>query len=188
MKTKNTCQISQIEPSEYVKNLIAEWGVGSIETVDDLIKLRKYLPKVLKELPYTAEVEAAEQEIRWKRTGSKVIDDGYVYATKSCTDIVLAYMTLAVAAGIAGTRFVKVQDPQTTMRHSFAEFKLKDGWYRYNLSVGRAVPEKGAVVAGKPIFFNDIKTPYLLWKKGRDSWSLGLDDYLSGLKIDIKSK
>lgn len=179
---------SQVEPTEFVNKLITQNQVGRIETVDDLVKLRKILPKVLKEIPYNEDTKEAEKAIRWKRTGSQILEDGYVYKTKSCTDIVIAYMTLTIAAGVEGARFVKVQNPETTMRHSFAEFKLNDGWYRYDVSLGKSVPEKGAVDKGRPIYFNGFLTPYVLWKKGRDSWSLGLNDYLSGLKVNIKSK
>lgn len=186
MITSSSPKPSQVEPTEFVKKLIKDNAVSRIETTEDLIKLRKVLVKMLHELPYNEETKVAEEKIRWTRTGSQVLEDGFVYKTKSCTDIVVAYITLAIAAGVTAARFVKVQDPQTTMRHSFAEFKLKDGWYRYDVSLGKAIPEKGAVTKNKPIYFNGALTNFRLWKKGRDSWSLGLDDYASGLKINMK--
>jgi hypothetical protein len=184
-KNVHFTQQSQVEPSEFVKKLIADFLIGNIETPEDLLKLRKILPKVLKERPYNAETQAAEKEIRWKRSGSQIMEDGYVYATKSCTDIVIAYLTLVAVAGIQDFRFVKVKNPETKVLHSLAEIKLPDGWYRYDVSLGRAVPEKGEILAGEPIFFNGEQMPYLLWKKGKDSWSLGLDNYISGLDVQV---
>lgn len=175
---------SQIEPNDGVYRLLSELGVEKIRTPEDLQKLRKNLLSKLKFLPYNNTTKDAEREIRWKRSGAKVLEDGFVYQGKACTDLVVAFTTLAKAAGIAETRFVKLKNNKTGMVHSVGEFKLGNDWYIFDVANGSAVPVQGEIP--KDISWGGPPNgPYLLWKKGRDSWDLGLGESSSISKINV---
>jgi len=177
--------LSQIETSPYVEAKLEEWGIQEIASPNDLLNLRKHMYTSLQRLPYNEETKTAEKTIRWKRTGAQVLEDGYVYETKGCTDIVVAFLTLARAAGVENTRFVKVKNPETRTVHSIGEFELPDGWYIFDVSNSSAVPVKGEILKNEPFSVVGVPSSYFLWKKGRDSWDLGLTEFETIKKIQV---
>jgi hypothetical protein len=168
---------SQIEVTPFVKSKIEKWGIKEIKTVDDLNRLGKQLHNYLEVRPYNEDTKSVEEKIRWKRTGAQVLEDGYVYYGKACTDIVVAFITLAKATGINETRFVKLIDKNRDMVHSVGEFKVQGAWYIYDIANSNAKPILGEITETKPF------KGYSLWKKGRDSWQLGLSSLGSINKI-----
>jgi Transglutaminase-like superfamily. len=118
-------------------------------------------------LPYDLATKNDEARIRWKRTAGQILEDGYVYIGKACTDIVVLFLACCRTIGL-GTRFVKVKNNKTV--HSLAEVKLDDSWYIYDVASKDGLPEKGEIVSEK------LYKGWQLWKKGRDAWDLGLVD------------
>ena len=156
---------SQIEVTDRLKYL-----AGSIEgegiTLLEGIKNKIY--ESIQFRPYNDETAQDEKNIRWKRTADEIFRDGYVYDGKACTDLVVAFLGLANARGIE-TKFVKLRNEK--MVHSIAEIKLDDEWYMYDIASRNAQPNKGQFVEGMPM------GGWNLWKKGRDSWDLGLKEF-----------
>lgn len=175
---------SQIEPTESVKKKLLDWKVLRIHTPQDLIELRDKLFSNLSFLPYNDSTKNDEKKIRWRRTGAQILEDGYVYSGKACTDLVISFTTLVKAGGVKNTRFVKLKNNITGMVHSVGEFELDDGWYIFDASNSKAVPIKGEISEG--VEFGDPPNgPYLLWKKGNDSWDLGLSEFEAINKIIV---
>lgn len=170
---------SQIEKTPFINSKLKEWGIEKVNNIEDLLNIRRQMYRDIEFLPYNDETREIEKEIRWKRTGSEVLEDGYVYQGKFCTDIVVTFITLVKAAGVKDTRFVKVKNPETNTVHSLAEVKLSNSWYIFDVSNRDSLPLKGQITKENPF------GKYLLWKKGRDSWDLGLDEFNTIQKIQV---
>ena len=163
---------SQIEVSDKIKEMVANIKIPV--TPEGLVEIKKIINKSLTIRPYNDETKEHEALIRWKRVAAQILDDGYVYAGKACTDIVILFLAFCHALGLE-TRFVKVIGEKNI--HSIAEIKLDDGWYVYDVSSKSGQPEKGEITGGKPY------KGWKLWKKGRDAWDLGLVDFASKKNI-----
>jgi len=48
-------------------------------------------------IPYNDSTRAAEAKLRWRRTATQIITDGYVYEGKSCTDDVIVFLAVCRA-------------------------------------------------------------------------------------------
>lgn len=164
---------SQVEPTPFVISKLKDWEIGEIKTPEDLLNLGQHLNDYLKEKPYNEETKEDEKNIRWRRTGSEVLEEGYVYEGKACTDVVVALITLARAAGIEDTSFVKLVDRKRDKVHSVGEFRINGIWYTYNVAYKGAKPTLGKITEAKPF------GTYTVWKRGRDSWEIGLNSFES---------
>ncbi|MFA5886307.1 MAG: transglutaminase domain-containing protein [Patescibacteria group bacterium] len=162
---------SQIEATTNIKDLVKD--IKSPITVDSLINIRDLMYSRITIRPYDDSTKKHEKEIRWKRTASEIIDDGYVYSGKACTDLTVLFIALCKALGLE-TNFVKVTNDEKV--HSIAEIRLDDGWYIFDVS-RKNIPFKGLVTNETP--YQEWK----LWKKGRDAWDLGLIDFESISRI-----
>jgi len=163
---------SQIEATITVKDLVKD--IKSPITVDSLINIRDLIYSRITIRSYDDSVKEHEKEIRWKRTASEIIKDGYVYDGKACTDLTVLFIALCRALGLE-TNFVKVINDEKV--HSIAEVRLNDGWYIFDIANKGSIPLKGVITKESP--YKDWK----LWKKGRDAWELGLIDFESISKI-----
>ena len=157
---------SQIEPTEQIRSLVAD--VSFPVTPERLMEIKKEMYRRLEIRPYNDATKDHEKSIRWKRTAGEILNDGYVYNGKACTDLVVLFLSLCLALGL-NTRFVKLKKEK--MIHSVAEIKLEDGWYIFDIAHQNDVPTKGEITEGAP--YGEWK----LWKKGRDAWDLGLTDF-----------
>ena len=160
--------LSQIETTEKIKALVKD--VKTPVTHEGLVEIKKTIYAVVKFLSYDDATKNSEALIRWKRTAGQILEDGYVYSGKACTDFVVLFLACCRTIGLE-TRFVKVKNNKTV--HSLAEVKLGDGWYIYDVASKDGLPEKGETVAEK------LFKGWRLWKKGRDAWDLGLVDIAS---------
>src|SRR3989344_4758797 len=136
---------SQIEPNDFVRKSLDEWKMSLVSTSEDLVALRNKMFSVLTFRPYDDETKEAEKQIRWRRTGSQVLEDGFVYQGKACTDLVVTFLTFARAGGVKGTRFVKLKNNNTGMVRSVGEFELVDGWYTFDVANRTSTPLKGEI-------------------------------------------
>lgn len=156
---------SQIETTIIIKDLVKD--IKRPITVGSLVSVRDLIYSKITIRPYDDTTRNHEKEIRWKRTASEIIGDGYVYSGKACTDLTVVFIALCQALGLE-TNFVKVTNGNKV--HSIAEVKLDDGWYIFDVSRTN-IPFKGLITN---------ETPYQgwkLWKKGRDAWDLGLTSF-----------
>jgi len=163
---------SQIEPSEEILSLISQFKLPI--TKDNLLAIRDLIYSKIKIKPYDNTSKEQEKTIRWKRAGVEILNDGYVYEGKSCTDLVILFLTFCDALNLE-TKFVKLK--KENMVHSVAEIKLNDGWYIFDISKPNNLPIKGQITGVNP--YKEWK----LWAKGRDAWDLGLTEFESIKKI-----
>lgn len=160
---------SQVEVDDSIRSIVA--GV-SVDEPGDLVDLRSLLFSRLEIRPYNEETRAHEREIRWKRTASEILSDGFVYETKACSDINIAFIAMCRALGLE-TRLVKLKAVGNNGTHTVSEVKVNSSWYTYDVMKKRAVPSQGEVIEGAE-YGGPPWGPYLLWKKGRDLWDMGL--------------
>lgn len=163
---------SQIETTKEIKDIVR--GIKHPITPNVLIEIRDLMYSNITMRPYDDTSKKREKIIRWKRTATEILKDGYVYAGKACTDLTVLYVALCKALGLE-TNFVKVKKDK--MVHSVAEIKLGNDWYIFDVSNVKNVPIKGMITKDLP--YKD----WQLWKKGRDAWDLGLKDFESISKI-----
>ncbi len=162
---------SQIETTSTVKELVKD--IQGPISVDTLISIRDLMYTKITIRPYDDSTKNHEKEIRWTRTASEIIEDGYVYEGKACTDLTVVFIALCKGLGLE-TNFVKVTNNKKV--HSIAEVRLDNGWYIFDVS-SKNIPFKGLITNEAP--YQEWK----LWKKGRDAWDLGLADFESLSKV-----
>ena len=165
---------SQVEVDKNVKNFLGNLNVKSL---DDLVILKNKILKSLEFRPYNEITKKYADSIRWKRTASEIIKDGYVYSGKACSDLVVVYIALCKAAGVEA-RLVKLNTINNDDSHSIVEVKLRGCWYRLDPSSRDSIPFKGALTK-KSIWNKKFK----VWKKGRDIWDLGIYGIEDGEKL-----
>lgn len=163
---------SQIETSKILQEFVSD--ITKPFTTETLVEVRGRVYMRVEIRPYNESTKEHERSIRWKRTASQILEDGYVYRGKSCTDLSVLFIALCKTLGLE-TRFVKLKKDNKT--HSIAEIKLDDGWYTFDISSPTSVPRKGEV--SKDASYEG----WQLWKKGRDAWDIGLADFSSMQKI-----
>lgn len=162
---------SQIEPGPQIKQLVSGLKINGPK---DLLTLKDVIFCNLIIKRYRKEDEKNEESIRWRRTAEQILEDGYVYRGKSCTDTVVVFLALCKELGVEAC-FVKVRFGKRI--HSLAEAKIKGKWYIFDVDWPDAMPEPGRILASKPY------RGWHLWKKGRDAWAIGLTDSSSMQKI-----
>lgn len=157
---------SQIEITTEIKNLLKD--IKYPITLDTLIQLRDLMYSKLNIRPYNDSAKEHEKSIRWKRTATEILKDGYIYNGKACTDLTVLFIAFCRALGL-DTNFVKVKKENSV--HSVAEIKLDNGWYIFDVSNIKNIPINGIITKDRP--YKD----WQLWKKGRDAWDLGLSEF-----------
>jgi hypothetical protein len=163
-------QKSQVEVDKYVLDFLGEMKV---ETQDDLIKLLKHIHNSIEFREYNEETREHADSIQWKRTASEIIQDGYVYRGKACSDLALVFLTVCKALGIDG-RLVKLIRVDGKSSHTITEIKLKDGWHRFDVSNKGCIPVKGQLKEDQ-VWNEKWQGGWKVWKRGSDLWELGLD-------------
>jgi transglutaminase-like putative cysteine protease len=118
--------------------------------------------------PYDSSAQESEKLIRWKRTAAEILQDGYVYSGKACTDLTVLFIALCRALNLE-TNFVKLKKENKV--HSVAEVKLASGWYIFDVADRTSQPVPGIITAEQPY------QGWQLWQKGRDAWDLGLSSW-----------
>ncbi len=162
---------SQIEVTREIMKIA---NSVSGEGIQLIVGLRNKVYELLKFRPYNDDSKEHEHRIRWKRTAHQILNEGYVYQEKACTDIIIVFLGLANARNFE-TKFVKVSNNQSV--HSIAEIKIDDEWFIYDVANSDSVPFKGQFIENVPV------NGWTLWKKGRDAWELGLSNHADIKKI-----
>ncbi|MBU2590295.1 MAG: hypothetical protein KKB39_06040 [Nanoarchaeota archaeon] len=102
-----------------------------------------------------------EKKMRWKRTATQILKDGWVVKGKSCTDITVLFIAVAKAKGIKAI-FVKLYSIKRQMLHAAVELPGENSIL--DATTGRRDN------SSNEILFDEYK----VYKKGRDSWDIGL--------------
>lgn len=157
---------SQIEITSEIKNLVKD--IKNPITLDSLIRIKDLMYSKITVRPYNDSTKNKEKEIRWKRTAGEILNDGYVYSGKACTDLVVLFIALCNALGLK-TNFVKLKKEH--MVHSVAEIMIGGTWYIFDVANNGSIPVEGIITEENS--YKDWK----LWKKGRDAWDLGLTSF-----------
>lgn len=165
---------TQVEVDQHITGLL---GDMKIATPDDLINLRNKIWEFLKVRPYNEQTQKHADSIQWKRTASEIVQDGYVYYGKACSDFAIVFLTLCRAAGVEG-RLVKLVAPNRDLTHSIVEINLQGTWYQFDPSSDNSIPVAGELTSDS-IWGGELK----VWKKGRDVWDLELGDIKDEAKI-----
>ena len=139
-----------------------------IEGVDDLKALQQVMFSNLKYQRMNRMTTPKEMRIRWRRTAHQILSDRIVYEGKTCTDLTVLFIALCRAHNLS-TRFVKVYKGNRV--HSVAEVNIKNKWYIYDASNYKSNPIEGEITEEKDFM------GWRLWRKGRDSWDIGLKGY-----------
>mgnify|MGYP006284519423 CR=1 FL=1 len=160
---------SQIETDDNILNFLGDF---KIEKSEDLIKLRKHLQNNLEFREYNEKTKEHEKSIRWKRTASEIINDGYVYEGKNCSDLSIVFLALCKALGIEGC-LVKLLSLDKKNTHSIVEVKVKDKWYRLDVTMNDSVPFEGQLLPDQ-IWNKNWLGGWKLWKRGKDLWDIEL--------------
>ena len=148
-------------------------GDIKVEKPEDIIILRKHIHDSLEFREINEENKEFEESIRWKRTASDIIRDGYVYEGTSCSDLATVFVALCKALGIE-SKFVKLVNLPKNNTHSVAEVKIDDKWWRLDPSwEGDRAFFEGEFLDDK-VYDKDWDGGWKVWKKGRDLWDLGL--------------
>lgn len=169
---------SQIKTDKVIRDFL---GDMTIETPDDLVKLRTLIQKSLEFRPYNKQTKKHADSIQWQRTASQILQDGYVYKGKACSDLSIIFLSLCKAVGIEGF-LVKLRTLDKKNTHSIVEVKLKDGWYRLDITMTDSVPFKGQL-APDQIWNKGWQGGWKVWKRGRDVWDLDLSSINDGKKV-----
>ena len=165
---------NQLEVSDKILELTKNIPLPT--TTETLIILKDRIYANISIRPYDDSTKNHEKEIRWKRTATQILEDGFVYDGKFCTDIVIVFLAACNALNLE-TRFVKLKKEKYV--HSVAEVKLDNDWYNFDVSNKTSLPIKGEITLENP--YKD----WQLWKKGHDAWDLELTDFDSIKKITL---
>ena len=158
---------SQIETDKYIIDFLGDFKV---EEYMDMVKLRSHIQNSLKFREYNEQTKKNENNIRWKRTASEIIQDGYVYRGKDCSDLSIIFLALCKALGISGS-LVKLATLSNNNTHSIVAIELDNQWYRLDISMTDSIPLKGQLPDDQKL----KKIGWKVWKVGHDLWDLGLD-------------
>ena len=154
---------SQTETTAEIKDLVKD--IKRPLTPNSLIILRDLMSAKIAIRPYNDITRNQEKEIRWKRSAGEILNDGYVYSGKACTDLTILFIALCQTLGLK-TNFVKVKKDRLV--HSIAEVEVAGKWYIFDVANKESGPVAGLITKECP--YQDWK----LWKKGKDAWDLGL--------------
>ena len=161
---------SQIETDKHILDFL---GDIKIEKPEDIFKLRAHIHNYLEFKEINEENKEYEEAIRWKRTASEIIQDGYVYEGTSCSDLTVIFIASCKALGIENN-FVKLVNLPKNNTHSVAEVKIDDKWWRLDPSINNdLVFFEGEFLKDK-VYDKNWEGGWKVWKKGKDLWDLGL--------------
>ena len=167
VQSKTNQPKSQIKTDKYVLDFL---GDIKVEEPMDMVKLRSHIQNSLEFREYNEQTKKNENNIRWNRTASEIIQDDYVYRGKDCSDLSIVFLALCKALGISGC-LVKLVALSNDNTHSIIAIELGGEWYRLDISMTDSVPLKGQLPDNQKL----KKIGWKVWKVGHDLWDLGLD-------------
>tara|TARA_Y100000310_G_C20687935_1_gene820285 strand:- start:614 stop:1102 length:489 start_codon:yes stop_codon:yes gene_type:complete len=156
---------SQIETTKFIEDFSKDIS-GDVQSIRDKLKMN------LKIIPMSDE---KEEKIRWKRTASQILEDGWIVDKRCCTDAVIVFLAIAKCKDL-DAKFVKLYSVKRKMFHSVV--KLEDKLFD-------VIPNRFDD-ANKEVVFGEFK----VYAVGEDSWDIGLksnEDLIKVLKSGFYS-
>lgn len=157
---------SQVETTETIKEFASDIKGEGIELVKNILR------KIHKEIRKIELEPEKEKEVRWKRTATQILKDGWVVKNKACTDLAILFISIAKAKGLE-VKFVKLYSIKRKMLHSVVEIEINNKKMYFDVMNGKFDD------ANKEIVFEEYK----VYKKGRDSWDIGLNSFDKGVEL-----
>lgn len=167
--------------TELTPTILSFLDGAQLRSPQDLVSLRQKIVSALVSRPYNDDTREHADSIQWKRTASEILEDGYVYEGKSCSDLTIVFLALCRAAGVPG-QLVKLKNTQRNGTHSVAEIQLGETFYSYDIQNNISEPREG-FLAENSEYVSDGGGHYTVYAKGRDVWDLGLDSIQAEQKI-----
>jgi len=107
----------QVEVTDEIRKIAAEIKSAGKK---EIIALRRLLFAKVKQMDLD---EEDELRIRWRRTATEILRDGYVYKHKGCSDMCVAYIALARARGL-DAKYERLYWPEKKAVHAVIEAPL----------------------------------------------------------------
>lgn len=145
------------------KNIKAVTKGLDITSPEDLVLVKRAFLSKLRLLPLVGENIQRELQIRWSRTAEQILEDGFVYNTKACTDIVIVFLAIMRDLSVE-SKFVKAKSSSDL--HSFAYIVIDNVGYYFDVSAQDALPIKTDGVNMLPY------AGYSIVGVGKDSWDI----------------
>ncbi len=146
---------SQVEVTKEIEDFARDITGEGFELSKNIgRKIHNTIKKI--ELP-----DEEEKKMRWTRTATQILKDGWVVKGKGCTDITVLFIAVAKAKGLKAT-FVKLYSIKRQMLHAAVE--LPDENSILDATTGRREDPSNEIL------FDEYK----VYKKGRDTWDIGL--------------
>ena len=155
MQLKNP--FTQIEQTERVLEFANDIGGKGIELAKNILR------KIHSQIKKVDADPKIENPIRWRRTATEILNDGWVAIGKSCTDLTVLFIAIAKAKGLEA-RFVKAYSTKKRMLHSLVELNIDNKKIYFDATNGKF--DDGL----KELLFEEYK----IYKIGQDSWDIGL--------------
>lgn len=160
---------SQVETTQMILEFLGDYKINNAADLPPLIKRIKDFLEIRE---YNELTKIHADSIQWKRTATQILEDGYVYKGKSCSDLVLVLIALCKALALEA-QLVKLVNLPNTSSHSIAEIKINGEWYRVDPSMNEPKVVKGSLES-EDVWNKDSSGGWKVWKKGVDLWSMGL--------------
>ena len=171
----------QTEVNQVVLDFLGDYKINQ---PDDVIPLIKHVKDFLEFRAYNDESKKHADSVQWKRTVSEILQDGYVYNGKACSDLCMILVALCKATGLE-SQLCKLIRVDGKSSHSLAEFKLNDEWYRVDPTFTEPKPFKG-YLADDQIWNKDWEGGWKVWRRGPDLWSMELHGIEDESKITLE--
>jgi len=173
MRKKEDKSVNPRSQIEVTPAILIFLDTSLVRFSQDLVTLRNKIVGTLISRPYNTDTQTHADSIQWKRTASEILEDGYVYEGKSCSDLTIVFLALCLAAGVPG-QLVKLKNTQKDGTHSVAEIQLGKVFLSYDIQNNISQPREG-FLAKNSEYTSDSGGQYIVYAKGRDVWDLGLD-------------
>lgn len=148
---------SQVEQTERVLEFARDISGEGIELAKNILR------KIHSQIKKVDADPKIENQIRWRRTATEILNDGWVAIGKSCTDLTVLFIAIAKAKGLQA-KFVKVYSTKKKMLHSLVELNPENKKIYFDATNGKFDKGQG------DILFEEYK----IYKIGQDSWDIGL--------------
>ncbi|MDA3840624.1 MAG: transglutaminase domain-containing protein [Patescibacteria group bacterium] len=169
---------TQTDVTQTVLNFLGDYKINN---PDDLILLIKHINDSLEFRNYNDKTRQHADSIQWKRTVSEILQDGYVYDGKACSDLCMILVALSKAVGLEAQlcKLIRVDGKNS---HSIVEIKINNEWYRIDPTFTKPIPFKGYLTKHQ-IWNKNWEGGWKVWKRGPDLWSMGIHDINDESKI-----
>ncbi len=165
----NVHPLSQTEVTPTVLGFVQSYTIFQPE---DLVVLINHMKSSLVFREYNEKSKTHADSIQWKRTATEILNDGYVYKGKACSDLCIVLVALCKALNLE-SQIVKLVNLGKNSTHSLVEVRIQGLWYRIDPTFAEPKPFQGRLEKDQ-IWNKEWNGGWKLWQRGDDLWSIGL--------------